>query len=78
MYSSILLSGCTETLTHTEGGTGSTFVYSGSLSPIEAEELLSKLRRGIAQTSTVLPPDSAIHYVGGADRVRIAYGSCEG
>ena len=41
--------------------------------PIEAEELLSKLRRGIAQTSTVLPPDSAIHYVGGADRVRIAY-----
>jgi hypothetical protein len=45
----------------------------GKQTPIEAEELLSKLRRDIAQTSTLLRPDSAIHYVGGADRVRTAH-----
>lgn len=41
--------------------------------PIEAEELLSILRGSISQTSTVLRPDSAIHYIGAADRLRIAY-----
>ena len=41
--------------------------------PIEAEELLAILHRSIAQTSTVLRSDSAVHYVGGADRLRIAY-----
>jgi len=48
-------------------------VSSGKQTPIEAEELLSILRRSIAQTSTVVRSDSAVHYVGGADRVRIAY-----
>ena len=41
--------------------------------PIEAEELLAILHRSIVQTSTVLRSDSAVHYVGGADRLRIAY-----
>lgn len=45
----------------------------GKQIPIEAEELLSKLRRSIAHTSTVLQSDSAIHYVDNTDRVRIAF-----
>ena len=45
----------------------------GKQTPIEAEELLSTLRRSVSQTSTVLPPDSAIQYVGGRDPLRLAY-----
>jgi hypothetical protein len=48
--------------------------------PIEAEELLSVLRRSISQSSLVSQPDSAIHYVspipgviGPEERLRIAY-----
>jgi hypothetical protein len=47
---------------------------------MEAEELLSVLRRNIAQVSLVSRPDSAIHYVSGIpgvlgpeERLRIAY-----
>lgn len=52
----------------------------GLQTPMEAQELLSVLRRSIAQTSLAARPDSAVHYVSGvpgeigpAERLRIAY-----